>query len=184
MKHTLIAGCDKPGVLNQFPGRCAGAINIDSLQVSQRDAGHQPMPVVDGNERMVQVISQMRKVVAWRAEDISSKPSVVRELALIRVQTNAETRSDIVQMVNIYRGEVVDVALESMVVQIVGSEDRVDSLIELLNNFGIIEMVRTGRVAVVRGMTERKHRRSTAVWRARANGYENMDEERLTTGGV
>ena len=87
-------------------------------------------------------------------------------------------------MVNIYRGEVVDVALESMVVQIVGSEDRVDSLIELLNNFGIIEMVRTGRVAVVRGMTERKHRRSTAVWRARANGYENMDEERLTTGGV
>ncbi|MDI9548880.1 MAG: acetolactate synthase small subunit [Chloroflexota bacterium] len=190
MKHTLIAWMrDKPGVLNRVSGMLRRRnFNIDSLQVSHSETpGISRMTfVVDGNERMVdQVISQMRKVVdVTRVEDISSKPSVVRELALIRVQTNAETRSDIVQMVNIYRGEVVDVALESMVVQIVGSEDRVDSLIELLNNFGIIEMVRTGRVAVVRGMTERKHRRSTAVWRARANGYENMDEERLTTGGV
>lgn len=190
MKHTLIAWMrDKPGVLNRVSGMLRRRnFNIDSLQVSHSETpGISRMTfVVDGNERMVnQVISQMRKVVdVTRVEDISSKPAVNRELALIRVHTNSETRSDIVQMVNIYRGEVVDVALDSMVVQIVGSEDRVDSLIELLNNFGIIEMVRTGRVALVRGMSDRKQRRSTAVWRARANGYENLDEERQTTGGV
>ncbi len=142
--------------------------------------------VVDGNERMVdQVISQMRKVVdVTRAEDISSKP-LWCELALIHADQRGDALSDIVQMVNIYRYEVVDVALESMVVQIVDfRRPGRPGWIEPLNNFGIIEMVRTGRVAVVRGMTERKHRRSTAVWRARANGYENMDEERLTTGGV
>ncbi len=191
MKHTLIAWMrDKPGVLNRVSGMLRRRnFNIDSLQVSHSETpGISRMTfVVDGNERMVdQVISQMRKVVdVTRVEDISSKPSVVRELALIRVQTNAETRSDIVQMVNIYRGEVVDVALESMVVQIVDfRRPGRPGWIEPLNNFGIIEMVRTGRVAVVRGMTERKHRRTPLCVKARANGYENMDEERLTTGGV
>jgi hypothetical protein len=67
-----------------------------------------------------------------RVEDISEQPTVAREMALIRVATNADNRSEIVQLVNIYRGEIVDVTLDSMIVQIVGSEDRVDSLIDLL----------------------------------------------------
>ncbi len=190
MKYTLVAWMrDKPGVLNRVSGMLRRRnFNIDSLQVSHSETpGISRMTfVVDGNDRMVdQVISQMRKVVdVIQVEDISDKPSVIREMALIRVQTNAETRSEIVQMVNIYRGEIVDVALDSMVVQIVGSEDRVDSLIELLGNFGIVEMVRTGRVALVRGNAERRQKRSTAVWRARANGYEDMYEERQKTGGV
>jgi acetolactate synthase-1/3 small subunit len=114
--------------------------------------------VVDGNEHMVdQVIKQLRKLVdVTRVEDISEQPIVAREMALIRVSTNAENRSEIVQMVNIYRGEIVDVALDSMIVQIVGAEDRVDSLIDLLDNFGIIEMVRTGPVAMARG-SDRTH---------------------------
>ena len=94
----------------------------------------------------------------WRTS--RNRPIVVRELALIRVQATPETRSDIVQMVNIYRGDIVDVALDSMVVQIVGAEERIDSLIDLLTHFGIIEMVRTGRVALVRGSARRKRRRS------------------------
>ncbi len=190
MKHTLVAWMrDRPGVLNRVSGMLRRRnFNIDSLQV-----GHSETPgisrmtfVVDGNEHMVdQVIKQLRKVVdVTRVEDISDKPSVIRELALIRVQTSAETRSEIVQMVNIFRGEVVDVALESMVVQIVGSEERVDSLIDLLGNFGIIEMVRTGRVALVRGTIEHRVKRSTAVWRARANGYQDEEDARMSAGGV
>jgi acetolactate synthase-1/3 small subunit len=110
---------------------------------------------------------------------------VVRELALIRVQTTSENRGEIIQLVGIYRGEIVDVAMDSLVVQIVGAEERIDALIELLANFGIIEMVRTGRVAMVRGATERRFKRGTAVWKARVNGYESDSaNERLRTGGV
>ena len=189
MKHTLVAWMrDKPGVLNRISGMMRRRnFNIDSLQV-----GHSETPgisrmtfVVDGDEHMVdQVIKQLRKVVdITRVEDITDRPTVARELALIRVNTTPETRSEIVQMVNIYRGEIVDVAMDTMVVQIVGAEERVDSLIELLDNFGIREMVRTGRVALVRGSAQRKSRRATAVWRARANGAEESGE-RLRTGGV
>lgn len=190
MKHTLVAWMrDKPGVLNRVAGMMRRRnFNIDSLQV-----GHSETPgisrmtfVVDGDERMVdQVIKQLRKVVdITRVEDISDRPAVTRELALVRVNTNAETRSEIMQLVAIYRGEIVDVSLDSMVVQIVGSEDRVDGLLDLLDNFGIVEMVRTGRVAMVRGALEHRSRRATAVWRARANGAESEREKRLATGGV
>ncbi len=190
MKHTLVAWMrDKPGVLNRVSGLLRRRnFNIDSLQV-----GHSEEPgisrmtfVVDGDERMVdQVIQQLRKSVdVTRVEDLSDHPMVARELALVRVATNADTRSEIVQMVNIYRGEIVDVALDSMVVQIVGSEDRVDSLIALLDHFGIQEMVRTGRVAVVRGAMEKRLRRASTVWRAQANGKDASAAERFKTGGV
>ena len=191
MKHTLIAWMrDRPGVLNRISGMLRRRnFNIDSLQV-----GHSETPgisrmtfMVDGDDHMVdQVIKQMRKVVdVTRIEDISDKPIVARELALIRVQTNGETRSEIMQLVNIYRGEIVDVAMDTMVVQIVGSEDRIDALIELLANFGVIEMVRTGRVAMARGVTERRYKRGIAVWKARINGqHEAEAQARFSTGGV
>ncbi len=190
MKHTLVAWMrDKPGVLNRVSGMLRRRnFNIDSLQV-----GHSETPgisrmtfVVDGNAHMVdQVIKQLRKVIdVTRVEDISDKPTVVRELALFRVQTTSENRAEIMQLVSIYRGEIVDVALDSLIVQIVGAEDRVDALIELMANFGIVEMVRTGRVAIARGVTERRFKRGTAVWKARVNGYEADTSERFRTGGV
>jgi acetolactate synthase I/III small subunit len=190
MKHTLVAWMrDRPGVLNRVSGMLRRRnFNIDSLQVGHSEApGISRMTfVVNGNAHMVdQVIKQLRKVIdVTRVEDISDKPAVIRELALIRVHCTAETRGEIVQMVNIYRAEIVDVALDSMVIQIVGSEDRVDSLLDLMSNFGIIEMVRTGRVALVRGAGERKIRRGTTVWKARANGFDVDEDERLRTGGV
>ncbi len=190
MKHTLVAWMrDKPGVLSRVAGLLRRRnFNIDSLQV-----GHSEEPgisrmtfVVDGDERMVdQVIQQLRKSVdVTRVEDLSDYPIVARELALVRVATSTETRSEIVQMVNIYRGEIIDVAMDSMVVQIVGSEERVDSLIALLDHFGIQEMVRTGRVALVRGAMEKRLQRTSAVWRAQANGKDASAAERFKTGGV
>lgn len=190
MKHTLIAWMkDKPGVLNRVAGMVRRRnFNIDSLQV-----GHSEEPgisrmtfVVDGDERMVdQVIKQLRKVVdVTKIENLTDSPIVAREMALIRVKTTLTTRSDIIQATNMLKGEIVDVGTDSMVVQIVGSEDRIDTMLNLLGDFGILEMVRTGPVAMARGSKDFK-KRSTTVWRASANGTSHTDENsRMKTGGV
>ena len=83
--------------------------------------------------------------------DVTGEPTVIRELALIKVNADSDTRSEIAQLASIFRASVVDVSLDSMVVQVTGPEDRVNSLIRLLHKFGIREIVRTGRVAMVRG---------------------------------
>jgi len=190
MKHTLIAWMrDKPGVLNRVAGLLRRRnFNIDSLQV-----GHSETPgisrmtfVVDGNEHMVdQVIKQMRKLVdVTRIDNISDKPAVTHELAMIRVKATAEHRSEILQFVEIHGGRVVDVALDSLIVQIVDTEERVNALIGLLRHFGIIEMARTGRVAMTRSSEQWSQPVST-VWRAQANGTESATAKDLfSIGGV
>jgi acetolactate synthase I/III small subunit len=191
MKHTLVAWMrDKPGVLHRVSGLLRRRnFNIDSLQVSHSEApGISRMTfVVDGDNRMSdQVVRQLIKLVdVTRVENITEIPSVVREMALIRVRTSPETRSEIMQLAEIYRAQIVDVAMDSMVIQLVGTEDKVDSAIELLQYFGIEEMVRTGRVALVRGTREQKApKRSSAVWKARANGSSDLAAHKQTTGGV
>lgn len=191
MKYTLVAWMrDKPGVLNRVSGMLRRRnFNIDSLQVSHSETpGISRMTfVVDGDERVVdQVVKQMHKVVdITRVEDISDQAAILRELALIRVKTNAETRGEIMQFADIYRAQIVDVSLGSLVVQIVGTEDKVDSLIELLDRFGIEEMVRTGRVALCRGTREKSRKVSSSVWKARSTPSTNGSRsEREKTGGV
>ena len=105
-------------------------------------------------------------------------------MALLRVSTNATNRAEIMQIVDIYEGEILDVTLDSMVVQIVGTEEKVDGLIGLLDHFGIQELARSGRVALARGVHEpNRLRRTTTVWRAHANGH-SSEGERQKTGGV
>jgi len=89
-----------------------------------------------------------------------------------------------VQVVDLFRGDIVDVAGDSMVAQIVGSQDRVESLLDMLGTFGILEMVRTGPVALTRGGVGRASRRSTTVWRASSNGLTAEESDRFATGGV
>jgi acetolactate synthase-1/3 small subunit len=175
MKHTVVAWMeDRPGVLTRVASlfRRRG-FNIESLAV-----GHSETPgisrmtfVVSGDERMVdQAVKHLEKQVdVTRVEDVTDQPAVIRELALIRVKTDTQSRSDIMQIVDIFRAQIVDVALDSVVVQAVGTEDRVESLIDLLSNYGITEMVRTGRVAMTRGQvaTNGEGRARAA---ARANG--------------
>ena len=157
MKHTVVAWMeDRPGVLTRVTSlfRRRG-FNIESLAV-----GHSETPgisrmtfVVDGDARMVdQAVKQLEKQIdVTRVEDVTDQPVVIRELALIRVTTDTQTRAEIMQIVDIYRAQIVDVALDSLIIQAIGSEDRVNSLIELLTHYGIREMVRTGRVAITRG---------------------------------
>jgi acetolactate synthase I/III small subunit len=174
-RHTMIAWMeDKPGVLNRVAGLFRRRdFNIESLTV-----GHSETPgisrmtfVVRGTDRdMRQVQTQLDKLInVVDIQDVTYEPVVMRELVLIKVKASNGNRSQVMQIVDIYRASIIDVDLDSMIVQIVGPEDRVDSFIKLLSNFGIEEMVRTGRVAMVRGGKSEKQREvETAVY-----GYSN-----------
>ncbi len=155
-KHTMIAWMqDKPGVLNRVSGLFGRRnFNIESLTV-----GHSETPgisrmtfVTTGTERdMRQVKTQLNKIInITNVEDVTEKPSIIRELALIKVQATGRNRHEVIQMAEIHRAHVVDVTIDSLVVQITAKPDKVDSLISLMEHFGIIEMVRTGSVAMVR----------------------------------
>jgi acetolactate synthase-1/3 small subunit len=147
---------DKPGVLNRVAGLFRRrSFNIESLAVGHSEtAGISRMTfVVDADDRQLrQVQTQLSKLINVTAvEDVTAEPTVIRELALVKVGTTSQNRAEIMQLVDIYRARIVDVAIDSLVIQITGPEDRVDSLIKLLESFGVTEIVRTGQVAMVRG---------------------------------
>lgn len=156
-KHTIVALVeDKPGVLNKIASLFRRRnFNIDSIAV-----GHSEQPglsrmtvVVDGDDAKIeQVRKQLDKVVeVIKIVDITDEESVARELALIKVKATPSTRGEIIQIVDIFRANIVDVAADSLIVEVTGDEDKLDSLIELLRGFGIKELARTGRIALTRG---------------------------------
>jgi len=157
MKHTIIAWMeDKPGVLS----RVAGLFRRRNFNIESLTVGHSETPgisrmtfVVDGDDRQIhQVQAQLFKLINVTAiEDVTHEPAVIRELALIKVRATSANRAEIIQLVDIYRANIVDVDVDSLIIQIAGTEERIDSLVKLLQNFGILEMVRTGQVAMVRG---------------------------------
>lgn len=159
MKHTIVALVeDKPGVLTRMASlfRRRG-FNIESIAV-----GHSELPhlsrmtfVVNGSAAMVeQVRKQLDKVVdVVKAVDITGDNITARELALIKVKATSATRSEIIEIVDIFRANIVDVAADSLIIEITGDEDKVDSLLKLLRGFGIREIARTGRIAMMRGST-------------------------------
>jgi acetolactate synthase-1/3 small subunit len=157
MKHTLVALMeDKPGVLNRVSSLFRRRnYNIESLSVGHSEvSGISRMTiVVNGDERVVeQVVKQLEKLISvTTVYNVSNMPTVIRELALIKVKAAHGTRSEIVELANIFRARVVDVGATSLTIEVTGPEDRVNSLIDLLRPFGIEEMARTGRVAMARG---------------------------------
>lgn len=160
MKHTLVALVEnKPGVLNRVASMFRRRnFNIDSLSVGTTESNEvsRMTIVVEGDEQTVdQAVKQMYKLVnVIQVLDVTHLPTVNRELALIKVATTMETRGEIMQLVNIYRANIIDVAMDSMVIQITGQEDKVDSIIRLLRQFGIKELARTGRVSMMRGVAD------------------------------
>ena len=156
-KHTLVALVeDKPGVLNQMASlfRRRG-FNIESIAVGHCELPHlsRMTIVVGGATTMVeQVRKQLDKLVdVVKVSDITGDKMVARELALIKVKTTSDTRSEITQIVDIFRANIVDVGSDSVTVEVTGDENKVDSLLDLLSGFGIKEMSRTGRIAMTRG---------------------------------
>jgi acetolactate synthase-1/3 small subunit len=157
MQHTLVALVeDKPGVLNRVASLFRRrAFNIESLTVGHTDCpGVSRMTiVVDSNQTSAeQVMANLYKLVnTLQVSDLATTPSVQRDLALIKVRSEASTRTEIMQLVDVYRARIVDVANDSMIVEITGVEDKIDSFVDVLKPFGVIEMVRTGIVAMARG---------------------------------
>lgn len=155
-KHTLVAlVADKPGVLNRVSSlfRRRG-FNIESIAV-----GHSEQPgisrmtiVVDGDIVAVeQARKQLDKLIdVVKVADITGEGTVSRELALIKVITTTATRSEIMQLVDIFRAKIVDVSTKSLIIEVTGDEQKIDSLYDLLKKFGIKELARTGKIAISR----------------------------------
>jgi acetolactate synthase-1/3 small subunit len=132
------------------------AFNIESLTVGHtEEPGVSRMTIVvdsekTDTEKVAQNLYKLVNVIS--VEDITESPMVVRDLALIKVKTNGgSSRAEVMQIVDTFRARVVDVSPKALMVEVTGAEDKIDSLAEVLEPYGIIEMVRTGRVAMVRG---------------------------------
>ena len=156
-KHTLVAlVSDRPGVLNRMASmfRRRG-FNIESIAVGRSELPNlsRMTIVVDGTTTSVeQVRKQLDKVVdVVKVSDITGDDIISRELALIKVRATSSNRSEIIEIVDIFRASIVDVAADSVTIEVTGDEDKVNSLFKLLRGFGIKEMARTGRIAMVRG---------------------------------
>src|SRR2546427_4259469 len=111
--------------------------------------------VVDTDERGGRLVeANLYKLIpVRRVDNITKLPQIARDLALIKVSAVAEARTHVMQLVDVYRARIVDVSPESLVIEATGAEDKIDSLVEVLRPYGVIEMVRTGRVAMARGST-------------------------------
>jgi acetolactate synthase-1/3 small subunit len=131
------------------------AFNIQSLAVgSSEHPGLSRMTIVavGDSAQVEQVRKQLEKLInVVKVSDITEGDMVARELALIKVKANASTRNEIMQIVDIFRANIVDVAHGSLTVEVTGDEDKLDSLLGLLRDFGIKEVSRTGRIALTRG---------------------------------
>ena len=157
--HRIVTALveDKPGVLARISGmfRRRG-FNIASLVVGQCELPNKSRMtfVVEGDDKTVeQVTKHLYKLVeVIKVNDISEQNIVERELALIRVKTNSQTRSEIMQIVDIFRAHIVDVANDVTIVEVTGNEHKVNSLQKLLEPFGILEVMRTGTIAMNRGL--------------------------------
>ncbi|MDX2270615.1 MAG: acetolactate synthase small subunit [Cyanobacteriota bacterium] len=156
MKHTLTALVqDQPGVLTRIAGMFARrGFNIDSLTVgeTERPGISRITMVMAGNEYDVeQIIKQLYKLIdVLKVTDITHTPCVERELMLIKINASPETRSDIMDVAQMFRARIVDVAEESLTLEVTGDPGKMVAIIKMLSGFGIREIARTGLVALVR----------------------------------
>ena len=156
-KHIVSALVQNvPGVLSHISGMLASrGYNINSLAVGETenpDLSRMTFVVVGDEAVLDQVSAQLRKVVTVvGVDDISQTDYLERDLMLVKVQAAPEKRSEIIELVNIFRGKIVDLSIDSLIIEISGQEKKIESFIDVLRPFGIIELVRTGRVAMTRG---------------------------------
>lgn len=158
MRHVLSAVVQNvPGVLAHISGMLASrGYNIDSLAVGETEDPHlsrMTFVVVGDNRVLEQVRKQLEKIVTVvRVIDISAQDYVERDLMLLKVQSPpGGRRSEIRELVEIFRGKIVDVGAEEVMIEISGRENKIEAFIERMRPYGITELVRTGRIAMVRG---------------------------------
>lgn len=158
MERTLVVLVENSvGVLAKVAGLfSARGFNIKSLSVGETEDPQVSVMtiVVDEDERTAeQVRKQLAKLVETiKVKDITESPKVERELALLRIEIPREKRGEIIEIVEVFKAKVVDVSHNSLVIEITGASEKVEGFIELMKPYGIIEMARTGRVSLERGL--------------------------------
>ncbi|HOV81988.1 MAG TPA: acetolactate synthase small subunit [Methanothrix sp.] len=157
MKHTIAVIVEnKSGVLTRIAGLFSRrSFNIDSLSVGATDnPDYSRMTITVQGDRDVleQVIKQLSKLInVIRVSELIAGESVERELAIIKVSADRESRSEIMQVASIFRAKIIDVSQRSVIIEVTGDEEKIDAIIQLLRQFGIKELARTGKVSMVRG---------------------------------
>ena len=158
-RHTLVVQVeDQPGVLNRVVSLMRRrSFNIDSITVGHSETpGISRMTIVVAGEdsEVEQVGKQLYKIMeVLKVTDLEDENCVARELALIKVAAKAQTRGEILQIAQIYGARVLDASPSTLLLEATGAEEKIDSLLTMLRGFGIRELVRTGRIAMVRGIS-------------------------------
>jgi acetolactate synthase-1/3 small subunit len=157
MQHTITVLVEnKPGVLARVSGLFARrGFNIESLAVSITDdptVSRMTIVVTGDDSTLDQINKQTCKLIdVIKLVDYSQMPIVERELALIKVNAEPESRAAIMQIVDIFRAKIIDISSQSFTVEVTGGSDKVDAIEDLLRPYGIMEVVRTGKIAMARG---------------------------------
>lgn len=156
MKHTISVLVENQfGVLARIAGLFSGrGFNIDSLSVGETEDStvSRITLVVKGDDSIIeQVIKQLNKLIdVIKVSDLTKDEFIDSELALVKIPCDGKTRSEIIHIVDIYKGKIVDVSPKSLTIEVTGSEHNVQGMIDLLNEFGKLEVVRSGKIAISR----------------------------------
>lgn len=156
MLHTLAVLVENnPGVLTRVAGLFARrAYNINSLTVCQTEnpSISRMTIVVDGDDTVIEQVSkQLHKlVVVHKVTDLTQETVVDRELALVRVKVRPDSRLEVLQIVDVFRGRVVDMGRSNLTVELTGDEEKIDAFVRTIRPFGLMELVRTGKIAITR----------------------------------
>ncbi|MBN1680772.1 MAG: acetolactate synthase small subunit [Anaerolineae bacterium] len=154
MKQTLVALVEnKPGVLNRVASLFRRRnFNIDSLTVGRTESPDVSRMTIVVDADAEQIKNQLYKLVnVIQVEEVTDMPNVSRDLALIKVRVNSESRAEVAQLSDIFRAHIVDAGQDTVIVEVTGDEQKITSMVELLKPMGILEMVRTGVVTMTRG---------------------------------
>jgi acetolactate synthase-1/3 small subunit len=157
MRHTIAVIVEnKSGVLTRIAGLFSRrSFNIDSLSVGATDNpeySRMTLTVHGDEDVLEQVIKQLSKLInVIRVSELEPAESVERELAVIKVNADRENRGEIMQIVEIFRASIIDVSARSVIIEATGDEEKIDAIVQLLRQFGIKELARTGKVSMVRG---------------------------------
>jgi acetolactate synthase I/III small subunit len=157
MMNTFVVYVEnKPGVLTRVASLFRRrAFNIDSLTVGRTEkpeVSRMTITVDADHDQARRIEANLYKLVnVLLVENITHEPAIIRDLAMIKVGVTDEARSHVLELANVFRGRVVDVAADSLTIEITGAEDKIDGLLEVLRPYGVLEMVRTGIVAMRRG---------------------------------
>jgi acetolactate synthase-1/3 small subunit len=158
MRHTFVALVeDKPGVLNRVVSVFRRRnFNIESLTVghTHQEGISRITVVVDSDKTDIErIMPYMYKLInVVQVEDLTEVPRVSRDLAMVKVSTTSQNRSAVMQLAEVFRARIVDVATDSLIIEITGDEDKINGFVEVLKPYGILEMVRTGIIAMERGI--------------------------------